>query len=247
MKKTSFLIFMIIFFKIKTAETPEYINIWVAWDVGQGQWVTHILPDECHHFDIGGEPGSFKNVKKKLIYFCNKKMNKLSLSHWDYDHFMNIPLLSRTLPNICWENKPIYFNSKKTAQKILDLQISACSQKTRDLNIWTPSTSKTSNESSLIFYSSYVLMTGDSPVQQEKIWASEFKSIPSTKVLILGHHGSRTSTGKFLLENLKSLNFSIASARYQKYKHPHREALSRLAEFNIPVLKTEDWGNIWFF
>ena len=89
-------------------------------------------------------------------------------------------------------------------------------------------------------------MPGDSPIQLEKLWATDFKSITLTRILILGHHGSRTSTGKDLLAHLPQLQFSIASARYAKYKHPHQETLNRLSEYNIPILKTEDWGNIWF-
>lgn len=246
MRITFYIIFFIVLFKIKSANTPEYLNIWVVWNVGQGQWVSHILSDECFHYDMGGEFGSFKNIKKKLLHLCGTKINKLNLSHWDYDHFANIPSLSQTLPKICWQNKPEFGKTKKAVQKILNLNIPDCHQLDANLKIWKPLTAQNTNESSMIFYTDRVLITGDSPIKNEKIWAYELSPILSTRVLILGHHGSRTSTGDILLSKLNNLNYSIASARYLKYKHPHQDTLSRLSKYQIPVLKTEDWGNIWF-
>ena len=37
---------------------------------------------------------------------------------------------------------------------------------------------------------------------------------------------------------------AIASARYAKYHHPDILTLKRLQAHHIPVLKTEDWGNL---
>ncbi|MBY0452646.1 MAG: hypothetical protein K2P92_06395, partial [Bdellovibrionaceae bacterium] len=74
-----FLIFLIVMFKIKSAFAPEYVDTWVAWNIGQGQWATHILPDECRHYDIGGEAGSFNRVKPTLIRSCGGRLNRLYL------------------------------------------------------------------------------------------------------------------------------------------------------------------------
>ena len=246
MKKSFYVAFLIIIFKIKSADTPLYIDIWVVWNIGQGQWVTHIQSDECTHYDIGGEFGSFKNLRKSLLYSCGKKLNKLNLSHWDYDHFMNLPLFIKSIPKVCWNVRPVFANTKKSAQKILALNIPDCQHPDPDLKKWSPLTSKNTNESSVVFLKSNVLMPGDSPIQKEKLWASEFNAIQSTQVLILGHHGSRTSTGGFLLSKLDKLYYSIASARYLKYRHPHSDTLTRLSEHKIPILKTEEWGHIWF-
>lgn len=250
MNKYFFIVFLMTIFKIKSVEAPWYINSWVVWNIGQGQWVTHILSDECLHYDVGGEFGSFKNIKKSLLSSCGRKLNRLNLSHWDYDHMLNIPFLVKAVPNVCWQNLPEFGHTKKAAQKILQLNIPYCRKQntklTTQLAIWTPFIARNTNESSTIFLDEKVLLPGDSPIQLEKIWATEIENIKLTQVLILGHHGSRTSTGKNLLEQLPNIRFSIASARYKKYKHPHQDVLARLSAFNIPVLKTEDWGNIWF-
>jgi competence protein ComEC len=246
MKLNLFIILLIVFFKHNYALTPSSLNIWVTWNVGQGQWVTHILPDECIHYDAGGEFGSFFVVKKTLLYFCGNKQNILNLTHWDYDHFLNIPRLAKTMPKLCWQFKPSFAAYKVQAQKILDLNISDCGPNLHYFSNWVPKESRDTNASSSIFYDKGVLLTGDSPINQEKIWIHEL-NVSSTKILILGHHGSRTSTGRDLLSALPNLTFSISSARFAKYKHPHKDTLKRLTEFNIPILKTEDWGNIWFY
>lgn len=246
MKINFYIILLIVTFKLKYAEAPEQINLWVTWNVGQGQWVTHILSKECLHYDMGGEVGSFKPIKKMLLDYCGNKINKLNLSHWDYDHFFNIPSFVKAMPKVCWLNVPEFAYTKKSAQNILNLKIPDCDTKDENLMVWVPLFARNTNESSTIFYDKNILMTGDSPIQQEKIWTPEIENLEFTRVLILGHHGSRTSTGKNLLSNLTHLKFSIASARYRKYKHPHSDTLKRLSEYNIPILKTEDWGNIWF-
>lgn len=246
MKVSFYFTFFLIIFKISYANTPTYLNRWVVWNVGQGQWVTHILPDECRHYDVGGEFGSFQLIRKKLLFYCAEKNNIINISHWDYDHILNIPSFVRSTPEACWQNLPRVGQEKKSAKKILELNIIHCPKDIPIITAWFPDNAKDTNSSSGVFLDETVLTTGDSPIQKEKIWANELVGISSVRVLILGHHGSRTSTGKGLLDKLSNLKFTIASARYAKYKHPHTDTLKRIKQFQIPVLKTEDWGNIWF-
>ena len=238
-------VFLIVFLKMTIAETPEHIDTWVVWNIGQGQWVTHITSTQCRHFDAGGEIGSFKRIKRLLLNVCGSKKNELLLSHWDSDHFFNIPSLARAVPSLCWRHHTHFGEKKAQAQKILSLKISECAV-SEELPMWQPATARTTNESSAVFAEQNVLLPGDSPITQEKLWAHQLAEVDSAKVLILGHHGSRTSTGRELLAQLPRLSFSVSSARYERYRHPHPDTVKRLQEFKIPLLKTEDWGNIWF-
>lgn len=102
------------------------------------------------------------------------------------------------------------------------------------------------NQSSLVVYSikHQVLIPGDSPKSEEKKWNSE---IYSSRILILGHHGSKTSTSKMLLDSLKNLKMAVASARFNRYKHPSLETVIKLKKRKTPLLKTEQWGNLIFY
>jgi len=239
------IVFLLIILKMAEAHAPYYENYWIVWNIGQGQWVTHVLSDECLHYDAGGEPGTFKHIRTSLVANCARKNNKLLLSHWDMDHFLHIPQLAKTVPRLCWRFKPTYGITKASVKKILAINIKICSDS--DLTpFWTPTISRTTNESSAVFISQDVLLPGDSPTTQEKFWAQNHAELFGVKVLILGHHGSRSSTGLDLLNQLPHLKWAIASSRWVKYRHPHTQTLRRLFDNNTPVLRTEDWGNIYF-
>ncbi len=246
MKIEFYMIFIMVLFKQNIAFTPVYFNYWVVWNVGQGQWVTHITPDTCLHYDAGGESKPFLQLKKTFLSYCGDKNNQIHLSHWDLDHYSYIYNMARTIPKICWRSLPSFGQDKKTAQSLIQLNIKPCFEISNNTYHWLQTGAQKTNDSSTIFFENSFLMTGDSPASLEKIWSQDFKAIENTKILILGHHGSRTSTSRNLLLRLPDLKLAVASARYAKYRHPHRETLARLNEFNIPVLKTEDWGNIWF-
>lgn len=245
-------VFGLIFFKIKPAETPVYVDKWVIWNIGQGLWVTHVLSDECRHYDMGGEAGSFKTVKKRLILACGKKLNRLHLSHWDYDHYLNIPFAARTLPRLCWQSFPARTPAKKSVGQVLALRLPACPPKPSlrpesAVRRWRPPAEAKGNESSGVYLESAVLLPGDSPLRQERLWVPVLADgLSSVQVLILGHHGSRTSTGEPLLRRLPALRLAVASARYARYRHPHPQVRARLHAAHIPLLRTEDWGHIWF-
>ena len=240
------LTFIFIIFKLSIANSPSLINHWIIWNIGQGQWITHVLNDHCLHYDAGGEFNSFKKIKNKILNQCKNKQNRLSLSHWDFDHYMNIQSLYKNFKSVCWDDKPTLSKHNKSIQTVLDLNISNCAQLDIKIQIerYKPTDGRSSNDSSSVVFDSGVLITGDSTTAQEKIWVSKIKSIEKTKVLILGHHGSRTSTSDYLLKHLPNLQTAVASARFKKYRHPHKETLQRLIKNKTPVLKTEDWGSI---
>lgn len=249
MSKISLLIlFTLITFKLSVAKNIEFVNIWIVWDIGQGQWVTHVMADTCAHFDAGGEMGSYKYVDRPLKKNCSGKNNILYLSHWDFDHYFNITSVVKNFSLVCWASRPALNKEGISIQKILDLQIPPCWDAAFDsvqVKSWIPQTGKTSNDFSAVHTSDGFLLPGDSTVKQEKHWAQILK-LQSIRVLVLGHHGSRTSTSTDLLQKIPDLKMAVASARLRKYGHPHKETLARLWKNKTPVLKTEDWGSLWF-
>jgi competence protein ComEC len=241
--KANTLVFVLIFLKASWGMCPVFMDQWVIWNVGQGLWVTHVLPEKCLHYDMGGEPNALREIKSALLQKCGLKKNQLYLSHWDLDHTLHIAAFSRLVPFLCWGSIPAFQHEKKSAQKILGLNLKTC-EPDFEIQKWLPQQFKKANDSSAVFQEQKILLPGDSTISQEYFWSRQMKGLAQVKVLILGHHGSRTSTGAQLLARLTDLKMTIASARYQKYRHPNFFTVQRVQKRRSSVLKTEDWGNI---
>lgn len=104
------------------------------------------------------------------------------------------------------------------------------------------------NNNSLVTMISYgdikALFTGDSerPVEAELIY-NKSKNLKAD-ILKVGHHGSRNGTSN---EFLKAVNPSVAVIQCGKdnsYGHPHKEAIDRLENANIEILRTDEVGSI---
>jgi competence protein ComEC len=83
------------------------------------------------------------------------------------------------------------------------------------------------------------LFMGDLPVGPEEL-------IPDEKVSVLkvGHHGSKHSTGDRLLEKVRPDQAVVSVGAKNRYGHPASEVLQRLGSRGIPILRTDELGDI---
>ncbi|MBK9323560.1 MAG: hydrolase [Bdellovibrionaceae bacterium] len=234
-----------ILFWILLTPTPlvvenDFLSRLVVWNVGQGQWVTWATRESCLHFDLGGEYMPAKKIKN----LCAYKENKLFLSHWDWDHISFVRKMKFLVSSFCLALRPAG-TSSSFKMKIVD-EIPTCDSSFESIsNLWTNSKARNSNDRShVLVVKNKILIPGDSTLQQEKYWHRN-PSVEPISILVLGHHGSRTSTSEELLNATSHLKMAIASARHKRYGHPHVEVVLRLKKNQVPLLKTEDWGNIW--
>ncbi|HEV7424523.1 MAG TPA: ComEC/Rec2 family competence protein [Candidatus Paceibacterota bacterium] len=113
----------------------------------------------------------------------------------------------------------------------------------RDVSLWT------SNDGSVVaklFYGkTSVMLTGDATALTEKIVLSENSAtqVQST-ILKVGHHGSRTSTSRELVQAVAPTYAMISDGRNNKYGHPHQETLDTLVSFGAKILRTDLLGTI---
>lgn len=222
--------------KIVQKNAAEHL---VVWNVGQGQWVTIVSEKVCKHFDVGGE---YKPSPRKLREFCGGKENLVFFSHWDWDHIGLIRFLSSNVSRTCIAQMP--GGDGNDAKVRLLKSFYSCAQKISTVQMLIARDGKTANANSNVFVTDNVLIPGDSPTSQEKLWLRDLLKPSRIRTLILGHHGSRTSTGNHLLDHLPNLKVAIASARKPRYGHPHPHILFKLQQYGVPVLKTEDWGSL---
>ncbi|OFZ31203.1 MAG: hypothetical protein A2622_00985 [Bdellovibrionales bacterium RIFCSPHIGHO2_01_FULL_40_29] len=244
---TNFLIGILILLNTSQIRNQEYLDFWIIWNVGQGQWISHILSDRCLHYDSGGEFFSFPPLKKRVIPLCRSRQNQLFLSHWDLDHINFIPSLIKLLPRLCWQAQPPPLKMTQLITQVKNLKIPFCVDSYKTFQTWNSSLGKTANDRSWVYQDRQVLIPGDSTSPQEKLWSKQMTGLNQIQILILGHHGSQSSTNQALLSALPKLKLAIASAREARYRHPHAKVMKRLQKNKTPVLKTEDWGSIWIF
>lgn len=98
------------------------------------------------------------------------------------------------------------------------------------------------NDNSLILKSQFdILFTGDASSLQEYLLSKDV-TIPS-KILKLGHHGSKTSSDYNFLKHVNP-SMAIISSDPRVYGHPHQEVLKNLYDLRIDYLETSKEGNI---
>lgn len=87
-----------------------------------------------------------------------------------------------------------------------------------------------------------MLITGDMDAKTEEKLISD-DPLLDIEVLIVGHHGSKYSTGEELLDAVKP-EIGIVSVGRNSYGHPSEEALRRLVRAGVTVYRTDKQGNI---
>lgn len=219
--------------------SSDFKPVVIVWNVGQGQWVTSVEQQQCLHFDVGGE---FKPANEKLKFYCDGKQNALFFSHWDWDHIGLVKYLDQHLPQVCMAQMPGGEGSE--AKQHLLKKIPICSKINFPVQILLARDAKSTNANSNIFLNGSLLIPGDSPTSQEKLWLQKIPNPRKIRTLVLGHHGSRTSTSRELLQALPYLRLAVTSARQKRYGHPHLQTQMRLQQQHIFMLRTEDWGHI---
>ncbi len=230
----------------------------IIWNVGQGLWTTLVVADSCYHFDAGGERAPWRLI----VHRCKDRKNFFSFSHWDWDHINFATLASRRLSSACILNPPRGPSSQHKQEMLKALPLCAENEIASHLpleeidRISQPDRIQSStrikrlapNDLSRVFdVAADILAPGDSTAREEKVWAQRlgFKA-RTIHLLVLGHHGSRTSTSQLLLRRLTDLRQAVASARKVRYGHPHSEVVTRLKSAGVALISTEEWGSVEF-
>ena len=87
------------------------------------------------------------------------------------------------------------------------------------------------------------LFTGDMDANTEYRVIATYP-LPDIEVLMVGHHGSRYSTGGDLLAEVKPETGVISCGLHNSYGHPNEETLYRLRDAGVDIYRTDLQGNI---
>lgn len=216
-------------------------------DVGQG---TSVLIKTKNHnllYDTGTKKAGKMSVEPLLKVKNIKYLDRVVISHWDLDHSGGLDSIAKTrsigalvastkrhgVDNLCrsgekwvWDgvNFEFLYPSSKDIEGIKKENNKSC--------VLRVSTDK----------SAFTLF-GD---VDKNVESKVIESITNKEdeVVLLAHHGSRTSTSRSLLYGLNPSYAFISHGRNNRYGHPHAEVVESLLLKNVRMLATGDCGTI---
>ena len=248
-------------------------NLYVYYlDVGQGDSALIRLPNNSGNIliDTGGkfsyemekwrEKGSkYSIVKSSTIPFFKsfgiKKLDYLILSHGDYDHIGEaINLIDNFNVEKVIFNCGEFNDLEKELIKVLDkkkiryyLCIKELNIDNNELYFLQTKEYDNENDNSNVIYAELngykFMFMGDAGVDKEKDILDKY-NISNIDVLKVGHHGSKTSSGKVFIDGINPKYSIISVGKNNRYGHPNKEVLNNLD--GSKIYRTDQDGSIMF-
>ena len=227
-----------------------------AVDVGQGQCILLQSKNQAYLVDCGGgNPERTAEAALKAMGAQGiRKLDGLILTHYDEDHSNGAEYLIQVM-----DVDTLYLPDTEPAS---DIRYRLSRQKTpvcwvrenQELpcgkgNICLLPTKNVTenNESSMCILfqteNCAILITGDRNTEGE-IRLLEEDRIGKVDVLVVGHHGADTSTGKEFLEATQPDIAVISVGKDNYYGQPHSSTLQRLSWFGCQIRRTDLEGTI---
>ncbi len=223
-------------------------------DIGQGDCAVLVSPyqKEVIMIDTGGNLNysSAGNIYKFLYSINIKNVDKLIITHGDYDHLGNAIELSKKLNfkeliinnNIINENEMLLIEKLNTTNDNINMRYF----QSENYNIYVEE-SDDENSSSLVYqfdiYGVKFLFLGDISIENTMRIIEE-NNIESDFVKI-SHHGSKNNTTTEILENINPYNTIISVGRNNLYGHPHDEVVEIINEYSVENYQTNENGTIF--
>ena len=88
------------------------------------------------------------------------------------------------------------------------------------------------------------MFTGDAEQASEERILLQSQVQPTSTILKVGHHGSRTSTTAAFLQALDPKVAVIMAGKGNTYGHPHEETLQKLTDAGVDIYRTDIHGTI---
>ena len=267
-KHIIFLIIITIFIKIKPYLNSDILVYYI--DVGQGDSILLSSPNRKENIliDTGGKISyekekwkerKNKNISDNIITFLRKlginKLDYLIVTHGDYDHMgeainlVNNFKVEKVIFN-CGEFNDLekklikVLNKKKIEYYSCIKELSINNNKVYFLNT---KEYENENDNSSVIYTKLngykFIFMGDAGVEKEKDILDKY-NLSNIDILKVGHHGSKTSTSKKFIDEIKPKYSIISVGKNNRYGHPNKEVLDTLNDSKI--YRTDQDGSIMF-
>lgn len=228
-----------------------------VFDVGQGQCILLQSKGESYLVDCGGDYG--ENAAEMAVHELHSqgifRLDGLILTHYDTDHtggvedlLARIPVDRFYLPQPTQEDTLAHSLQEQYGSAVcyvMETLRFSCGK--AEMTIVPPLEATSSNERSLciLFQSEEcdILITGDRPVSGEQKLLEQI-DLPKLEVLVVGHHGSDSSTGLALLTATRPSLAVISVGRDNRFGHPDNGVLRILDMFGCYIMRTDLDGTI---
>jgi len=231
-----------------TANEPKWQL--VVFDVGQGLSVLIQRGAKTILYDTGAAyPSGFTMANAVILPYLQhadvEQLDKMIISHSDNDHAGGLADIQESIVI----NELIY-NGKQEENNSVCLQGKSFVWQNLHFKMLWPNNivSKENDDSCVLLISDgkhSVLLTGDISKKVEAELLQQYPKL-SVDILIVPHHGSKTSSSVQFITRLKP-SFAVASAGYLNRWHmPVTEVVQRYQQHNVKLLSTAKTGQIIF-
>lgn len=215
-------------------------------DVGQGTAILLQQGERGLLYDFGPRYGDYSATEAAVLPYLRyqgvRQLDYLLLSHNDSDHSGHLALLRRAYPEA-----KLVTDVATYAPELNCRQLPLAWQQIGLQVLWPPgpAVSDVKNDQSCVLRLEIegwsVLLTGDisGSIEQQ---LHKLQPGLSADVLLLSHHGSKSSNQLMFIQQLKA-KLALNSAGFANpYQHPSREVRARLSLLQIPLYNSADSG-----
>ncbi|WP_242604466.1 DNA internalization-related competence protein ComEC/Rec2 [Legionella gresilensis] len=219
-------------------------------DVGQGLAIVvrtarHVLLyDTGMKFYKGGDMGQMA-----IIPYLNKhgikKIDKVIISHPDLDHRGGLPSLEEKYGQVdLLVDNPKFYQGGENCHDYPAWQWDGISFSFLPIHLTDHSKNNSSCVLKITTPVGSALLTGDIEVAAEDYLIRHFAEQLPSDVLVVAHHGSKTSSSQKFIK-LVAPKLALISAGFDnRYHFPHQQTLNTLAQYKSTILNTIDYGMI---
>ena len=226
-------------------------------DVGQGDSSIIYNKHKVILIDTGGKDNIkvSDNTIKFLKSAGKSKIDYLVLTHGDYDHMGDaINIIENFKVDKVIFNCGEFNGLEKELIKALDKKNIKYYSCIKELNIdnsklhflQTKEYDNENDNSNVIYTKLYgykFMFMGDAGVEKEKDILDKY-NLSKIDILKVGHHGSKTSSGKDFINDINPKYSIISVGKNNRYGHPNKEVLNNLSDSKI--YRTDQDGSIMF-
>lgn len=228
-----------------------------VFDVGQADAILVREGPACLLMDAGVDDAVVSALARNHVY----QIDTVVISHWDRDHWGGLPAILETVQ----VDRIVVANG--ATEGIPEEAVGALGNRAADIEeigvgdqlvvggfactaVWPrKEVVGTENAESLALDVDYkgragrldALLTGDTEVDQERLYAAE---VGRVDVLKLGHHGSAESVDDAVLDRLDPVLAIASAGRGNSYGHPTEECVEAVERSGARMLCTVDAGDV---